>query len=46
MTADVYAGLVDMQEGVVNLSALAEDVVTRTDEQCMLADFASTLPHA
>lgn len=46
ITADVYADLVYMQEDVVKLSALAEDVVTRQDEQCMLADFASTLPHA
>ena len=37
--------MVDMQEGVVNLSALAEDAVTLEDAQCMLADFASTLPH-
>lgn len=46
ITADVYADLVYMQEDVVKLSALAEDVVTRQDEQCMLADVASTLPHA
>ena len=45
ITADIYADIVDMQEDVVRLSALAEDVVTRTDAQCMLADFASTLPH-
>ena len=34
-----------MQEGAVNLSALAEDAVTLEDARCMLADFASTLPH-
>ena len=45
ITADVYADIVDMQEDVVKLSALVEDAVTRTDAQCMLADFASTLPH-
>lgn len=45
ITADVYADIVYMQEDVVKLSALAEDVVTRTDAQCMLADFASTLPY-
>ena len=46
ITADVYADLVDMQEGAVNLSALAEDAATLEDARCMLADFASTLPHA
>lgn len=46
ITADVYADIVYMQEDVVKLSALAEDVVTLEDSKCMLADFASTLPHA
>lgn len=46
ITADVYADLVYMQEGVVRLSALAEDVVTLEDSKCMLADYASTLPYA
>lgn len=45
ITADVYADIVYMQEGVVRLSALAEDVVTLEDSRCMLADFASTLPY-
>ena len=34
-----------MQEGVISLSALAEDVVTKTDAKCMLVDVASTMPY-
>lgn len=34
-----------MQEDAVRLSALAEDVVTRQDAQCMLVDVASTMPY-
>ena len=45
ITADVYADIVDMQEGVISLSALAEDVVTKQDAECMLADVASTMPY-
>ena len=45
ITADVYADIVDMQEAAVSLSALAEDVVTKTDAQCMLVDVASTMPY-
>ena len=45
ITADVYADIVDMQEGVISLSALAEDAVTKTDAECMLVDVASTMPY-
>lgn len=45
ITADVYADIVDMQEAAVSLSALAEDVVTKTDAKCMLVDVASTMPY-
>lgn len=45
LTADVYADMVDMQTDVIKLSAQVSSVVTATDERCMLADYASTLPH-
>ena len=45
LTADVYADMVDMQTDVIKLSAQVSSVVTSTDERCMLADYASTLPH-
>ena len=34
-----------MQEAAISLSALAEDAVTKTDAECMLADVASTMPY-
>lgn len=34
-----------MQEAAISLSALAEDVVTKTDAKCMLVDVASTMPY-
>lgn len=34
-----------MQEAAISLSALAEDVATKTDAQCMLVDVASTMPY-
>lgn len=34
-----------MQEAAISLSALAEDVVTRQDAECMLVDVASTMPY-
>ena len=45
LTADVYADMVDMQTDVIKLSAQVSSVVTAADERCMLADYASTLPH-
>ena len=30
---------------MISLSALAEDVVTKTDAKCMLVDVASTMPY-
>ena len=45
LTADVYADMVDMQTDIIKLSAQVSSVVTATDERCMLADYASTLPH-
>lgn len=45
ITADIYAGMVDMETDTHKLSALAKDAVTATDERCMLADAASTMPH-
>lgn len=45
LTADVYADMVDMQTDVIKLSSQVSSVVTATDERCMLADYASTLPH-
>lgn len=45
ITADIYADMVDMETDTHKLSALARDAVTATDERCMLADAASTMPH-
>lgn len=45
ITADVYADMVDMETDTHKLSALVKDAVTASDEQCMLADAASTMPH-
>ena len=46
LTADVYADLVATETDTIKLSAQVEDAVTADDERCMLADIASTMPHA
>lgn len=46
LTADIYADLVATETEVIKLSAQVKDAVTSDDERCMLADIASTMPHA